>query len=64
MSELKRIRDERGLPQETIARKARIGQSTYSMYERGALPVPQKIAVRIARVLRVEVNELFTDDSR
>lgn len=57
-SELRRIRKARELPQEILSRRARIGQSTLSAYERGEKPVPRPVAVRLARILRVDLAEL------
>jgi transcriptional regulator with XRE-family HTH domain len=62
MTELRRLRKEKGIPQETLARQARIGQTTLSNYELGRFPVPSKIADRLARILRVESSSLFEKD--
>jgi transcriptional regulator with XRE-family HTH domain len=64
ISEIKRRRLERGLPQQTVARQARVGQTTFSLYERGIYPVPHKVAVRLARILRVGLDELFVEEDR
>ncbi|MHB8783767.1 MAG: helix-turn-helix domain-containing protein [Desulfobacteria bacterium] len=60
-SELRKIRRERELSQEALARKARIAQTSVSQYERGERPVPRRVAERLARILRTDVQTLFTD---
>jgi transcriptional regulator with XRE-family HTH domain len=61
MSELRRIRKQLGLTQELVARRARIGQTTLSNYERGRFHVPEKVAARLARVLGRKVDALFQE---
>ena len=62
-SKLRERRQELELPQIVVAKLARVAQTTYSGYERGERPVPEKVAVRIARVLRADIQTLFTDDA-
>jgi transcriptional regulator with XRE-family HTH domain len=61
-SELRKIRRERELSQEALARKARIAQTSISQYERGERPVPKRVAERLARILRADVSTLFAED--
>lgn len=63
LTELRRIRRERGIPQETLARQARIGQTSLSLYERGEQPVPEKVAKRLAKILRINPSEIFEEVS-
>jgi transcriptional regulator with XRE-family HTH domain len=63
LSELQRIRKERELSQEFVARRARVAQTTYSGYERGERPVPEKVAARLSRILHVPVHAIFYVDS-
>ncbi len=58
MSELRRIRLERGFPQDVVARRARIGQTTLSGFERGERPIPKKIAMRLARILGTDLDAI------
>lgn len=53
------VRTARGYTQEQVAKCAGIPLSSYNQYETGARNVPADIAERIARVLRVDVSDIF-----
>ena len=56
---IRELRLERGLTQEKAAERVRMLVSNYARIEQGRQNVTVDTLVRIARVLRVEVPELF-----
>lgn len=62
MNNLERTRKEKGMTQVKLAAKAGVGQGMISAYENGVIPT-LLIALRIARVLDVRVDFLWTDES-
>lgn len=63
-TQVKAIREKRGLKQAELARRARISQSLLGAIERGdSQPTIQK-AHRIARVLNVQLEELWPADEQ
>jgi len=59
VTELERIRKDRGLTQSDVASRAGIAVSTYSMYENGLRPVPLHVAQTVAEALSCAVDEIF-----
>lgn len=57
--QIRRVRQTRGLSQETFAHEAGISRAYYSGVERGERNVAALNLVRIAAALQVEVGELF-----
>lgn len=56
ISELRRAKN---ITQIEMAQKLNIAVSTYNTYENGSRKVPQKIAREIAKVLGVDVLDIF-----
>ena len=52
-------RTARGFTQEQVAKSVGVPLSSYNQYETGARSVPAEIAEKIARVLRVDVEDIF-----
>lgn len=62
LTEIKRLRLDQKFPQEVVARRAGVSQASLSGYERGLRPVPQKVAVRLAKALGVSIRKLFATE--
>lgn len=60
MSNLKRLRNEKGLTQAEVAEKLPIGQAEYARIEKGVRS-PGKHALAIARVFEVDVESIYDD---
>ncbi len=58
-SELKRVREKRGLMQEEVAQKAGISWRAYQNYEAGSRKPKSDVAIRIADVLGVKSYQDF-----
>ena len=56
IKELRRLVD---LNQVEMAKKINIPISTYNVYENGKRKVPKEVVVKIARILEVDVEEIF-----
>ena len=58
---IRKLRDERGLSQESLADRAKIGRSYMSGIERGVRNCSTLHLFKLARALRVGVRDLFPD---
>lgn len=60
------LREDRDLPQKTVAADLLCDQSLYSKYERGERPLPLELADRLADYFGTSVDYLLgrTDESR
>jgi len=58
-SKLKLMRVQKGLSQDTIAKKLGVPLSTYGSIERGNLPVKSLTAVKLSSILRTSQTILF-----
>lgn len=56
LSELRLAND---MTQQEMANKLTIAVSTYNMYENGTRNVPMKVATGIAKLLGVELDDIF-----
>lgn len=56
IEELRNLLD---LNQVEMAKKLKIPTSTYNVYENGRRRVPKLVAVKIARILQIDVEEIF-----
>ena len=61
-ADLLKIRKEKGLTQEEIARNTGINRSYYGLIENGNRNPSLKVAIRIAGFLNVKLKEIFTDE--
>ena len=59
MLTLENVRKGRGYTQEYMASQLSVAVSTYNQYENGTRSVPRKIAESVAKVLGVEIGEIF-----
>ncbi len=59
MNKLKFAREAKGYTQEKMAQLAKIGVSTYNMYEKGNRTVPDNVAERIANALQIPKEKIF-----
>ncbi len=60
-SRIRELRTERGLSQEALADRAKIGRSYMSGIERGVRNCSTLHLVRLAKALRVRVADLFAE---
>ena len=60
MKILSEVRETKGLTQQEIAKKIGVAISTYNMYEKGNRSVPDAIADKIAIILGVKRDEIFS----
>lgn len=60
---LRYFRNQMGLTQDELARKIGISKKSISAYETGRAVPPLRIALKIAKVLQVPVEELFQDQN-
>ena len=58
---VRRLRTAQGLSQDRFAAKAKLERAHIGKIERGEVEVKLFTIIRLARVLRVKPNELFTD---
>lgn len=56
---LKKLREERGLSQKEIAKKIGVSRETISAYETGRAKPSLDVALKLAKILKVSVEELF-----
>ncbi|MBC8590650.1 helix-turn-helix transcriptional regulator [Wansuia hejianensis] len=56
---LETIRKSKNISQVEMAQKLSIPVSTYNVYENGNRKVPEEIARNIAKILNVEVKDIF-----
>lgn len=56
---LKEIRKKRGFNQQFMANKLNIGLSTYNQYENGGRNIPKDVAISIAKLLDVNIKDIF-----
>lgn len=56
---LTEIRNSKNIRQAELAKRLGVAVSTYNMYENGERTVPAHIAKKIAKILEVDVNEIF-----
>lgn len=61
-ADLLKVRKEKGLTQEEIAKNTGINRSYYGLIENGNRNPSLKIAIRIAGFLNVQLKEIFTDE--
>lgn len=61
MNNIERIRREQGFNQTELAKRCEVTQGMISDYENGTIPT-LKVAVRIAKVLGVTIEELFPEN--
>lgn len=56
---IEELRKTKDILQIEMAKALDIPVSTYNMYENGKRKVPREIAYKIARILEVEIEEIF-----
>ena len=57
---IRELREDRDLPQKTVAEYLLCGQSLYSKYERGERPLPLELADRLADYFDTSVDYLLS----
>ena len=58
-NKIKEIREQKGLTQEEVAKKAEIFPNYYAKIERGTINTSIEKAKKIAKALEVEVSDIF-----
>lgn len=56
---LKELRKRKGFSQQYMANKLDIGLTTYCQYENGGRKIPENVAVIIAKILDVNIYDIF-----
>ncbi len=59
MQDLATIRRNKNKTQEQMAKELNIGISTYNQYENSQRNIPYDIAIKIAEILNVKIEEIF-----
>ena len=59
LNKIKKIREQKGLTQEEVAKKAGIYTNYYAKIERGVITTSIEKATKIAKALGVEVSDIF-----
>ena len=59
---LKALRAEKGYTQEELAKLINVSQPTYANYERGKIKTHVNTQIQLAKILRISVNELMSDE--
>jgi transcriptional regulator with XRE-family HTH domain len=59
ISNLAKIREDKGLTQLQMAKKLNIAVSTYCQYENGIRNIPSSIAKSISKILEQDTNNIF-----
>ncbi|ADQ04377.1 helix-turn-helix domain protein [Caldicellulosiruptor owensensis OL] len=60
---LKEIRKMKNLKQKEVAEKLQISPQRYCQYENGKRKIPIDIAIKIAQILNMSMDEIFYDKS-
>lgn len=63
MTEIERIRKEKGYTQQFMAENIETSIGCYNMYENNQRKVPKEKAILIAKVLEHELNDIFVPSS-
>lgn len=63
MDKLRKLRTQKGLSQQALARSAGVAQSTVSEIEAGKSSPKVKVLIKLATALEVPVSELLEEDS-